>query len=383
VTQGRELLPGQISIAHAVTRPRPGIVEAEARFRGWDGKVRRVRRSAPTKGQAKALAFQAAQALLNRTEVATGNEESTLELAISTHLANLKRDARVRPQTIRIYSGAVKRICGVAGDLPISRLTPSLLARHLHEAYQGVPAQHRQALIVVKGTLRAAVAEGLINRNPAAELMPPRKKNPEPRALDAEALALLLYLLHTTATDELTGAQIPVPNVYSDLALLQAAIGGRVGEIAALEWSSTEMGEGAAVVTIAGTVVSAVAGGSYRQEFAKTARSARRIRITDPTVIQMLQRRRAERQANQNRMFAGVKGGYLSPHTINAYWRKHLKGTELQGWTTHTLRSTYVTRRALGGAPLPAVSAAVGHTSVSTTRRYYEAVDPNRIFPAE
>lgn len=383
MTQGRELLPGQISLANAVTRPRPGVVEAEVRLRGWDGKLRRVRRSAPTKGQARALAFQAAEVLLATTTATHSDGTATLRSTIETYLSVLERDARVRPQTLRDYVCAVQRLFAVAGDTAIGELTPSQLARHFHTAYQGVPSQHRQAHVVVRGALGAAVADGLIDKNPASEVKGPKKKVPEPRALTTDKVVRLLDLLQTAVQDETTGVVTRLPNVYSDLALLQVAVGSRVGEMAALEWDALRLGVDNVVLAVTGTVVSAVKGGAYRQDFPKTNRSARHIRLADPQVLEMLRRRLRERERGQDRVFPGAKGGWLSPHTIGAHWRKSLKKSELKGWTTHTLRSTYVTRRALQGAPMSSVAAAVGHTSEATTRRYYEAVDPNRVIDAE
>ncbi|WNM27362.1 site-specific integrase [Demequina capsici] len=289
----------------------------------------------------------------------------------------------MREQSLVNYRSAVKRIIATAGDAPLHDLTPSKLGALMREAYEGVPTSHRLAQTVVVAAMRRALADGVIDRDPTAGLRAaPPKRRPAPRALTPDQLRILILCLMERATD-MDGNTIRFPSTESDAAVLQQSIGARVGEVLALRWSDITFDEDAVIVSISGTVVSAVRGGARRQDMAKTSRGNRTVRTKNSTVRNMLERRRTQAGPEKIRVFSGEKGGWLSPHTVHATWRKRLADTELAGWTPHALRSTYVTNRALQGVPMEKVAAAVGHGEVATTRKYYAAVDPNRIVDAD
>ena len=56
-------------------------------------------------------------------------------------------------------------------------------------------------------------------------------------------------------------------------------------------------------------------------------------------------------------------------------WDKLLKVSEVDHVTLHDLRRTYITRLIRAGVPLPTVQKLAGHVSITTTLKYYNAVN--------
>jgi len=66
-------------------------------------------------------------------------------------------------------------------------------------------------------------------------------------------------------------------------------------------------------------------------------------------------------------------GGYL-PHTVNAIWRSVQKATGFRGTWRDATRHSFASRHIMAGESVEAVSRALNHASVDTTRKNYEQV---------
>jgi integrase len=301
-----------------------------------------------------------------------------LDITLLTRLNRVRGEGLVRPQTALLYEQAVSELIRDHGEFNLAEATPSRLGALLREVYGTRPTTHRHALGIVRAAIADAVEDDVLDRNIASELRMPKKRRPQPRALTAAQAEFLIARLHRNVLGEDGKVVGQLPTVYSDAAILQLATGSRVGEVCALRWVDLEFDDDSVVVTFAGTVVSRAA--SYRQDEPKTSASFRTLRVRDRETIAMLRRRSGDR-AHPELVFPGDKGGVLSPHTVQAHWRKARAGTELDApWVTpHVARRTFVTDAIERGWSYERTAAAAGHSDPGTSRRIYREQRPDVI----
>lgn len=304
----------------------------------------------------------------------------TLGDVVGQWLARLQAEGSLKPQTTSEYERAIRPLLRSFESASIHNLTPSELSAMLSAVYSGKPDRWRQALVVMRGALTDAVQAGIVDRNVARELRPPRKKRKPVRALNEEHVAMLINELRTPVVDPTSNAVVDrVDNQFSDAALLQFSTGARVGEICALRWNDITFEDNSVVVRFRATVISR-SGPARIQEEPKTTSSNRSLRVKSPAVVQMLRRRRAD-QTHDELVFPGDRGGILSPHTVQARWRKARAalGVDASWITPHVARRTLVTARAEQGWSFEEIARAVGHSDPGTSRRIYTEYRPSII----
>jgi integrase len=224
----------------------------------------------------------------------------------------------------------------------------------------------------MRGALADAVQAGVVDRNVARELRAPRKKRKPVRALSEKHVAQMIDALRTPIIDPVSNAVLGrEDNLFSDAATLQFLTGARVGEICALRWIDVALQEESVVITFRATVISRQ-GPARIQEEPKTAASNRSLRLKNPVAIALLARRLRD-QTHEELVFPGDKGGVLSPHTVQARWRKARVafGSEVSWITPHIARRSLVTTRAEQGWTFEDIARAVGHSDPGTSRRIY------------
>ena len=143
---------------------------------------------------------------------------------------------RVRPSTLRSYELNVRRLTPQVGHVPVSRLSPA----GIQGAYQRLEAQGLSAYTVLQAhrTLHRALSQavnwGLIQRNPAALVFPPR---PRKRQLVALSTDQLRALFASTEGDRM-----------HPLWVLLGTAGLRLGEALGLAWEDIDFQGGRVVV---------------------------------------------------------------------------------------------------------------------------------------
>lgn len=378
MTRGKSLLPGELG--EVTTRILSnGAIQADVRVGLSSGGSRRIRASAPTAGRARAVALTQAKAFAAADAAKQPQRGSVpLDVTLLTRLNRVRGEGLVRPQTAQLYEQAVADLIRDFGDFNLAEAAPSRLGALLREVYGNRPTTHRHALGILRAALADAVEDGVLNSNIASELRMPKKPRPRPRALTPAQAEFLVERLHLQIRDSDGNVVGLLSTVYSDAAILQLATGSRVGEVCALRWVDLEFDEDSVVVTFAGTVVSRAA--SFRQDEPKTSASFRTLRVRDRETVAMLRRRSFDR-SHPEFVFPGDKGGVLSPHTVQAHWRKARAGTELDApWVTpHVARRTFVTDAIERGWSYERTAAAAGHSDPGTSRRIYREQRPDVI----
>ncbi len=295
------------------------------------------------------------------------DRRATLGAVITDWLAS--RKPRLRSSTHDNYTRILKGHTGELWRIPVSRLTPAALERHLaalREAEAGgrVIQYWRQ---LVKSVLRHAVRRGIVAVSPAdgIESHPHRATVPAPWE-PGEAAAFLAAA---------QGARL---YPFFHLAL---ATGLRGGELLGLQWADVDLA--AATLKVRHTYARMPGGPELTEP--KTPKSNRVVSL-DPETVAVLEQRqqqwrderaRAERAGlwrGTDYVFAAQDGRPVS-HT---WARKELvriaDAAGVRRIRLHDLRHTYATLALLAGVQVHVVSERLGHSRVSITMDVYAGV---------
>ena len=272
--------------------------------RGPNGRKRQQWVSAATKAEAK----RKAAAIENA--VAKGGYSKPSGMAVATFLRQWLRDyasPAVRARTLQGYTAIVeRRLIPELGNIPLAQLQPGhlqafyaeLLKNGRRDGKGGLSARtvghhHR----VLREALGHGVKWGLLGRNVADSLDPPKPKKVEMRALDATGIRHLLKAAEGT--------------VYHDPILLALHTGLRRSELLALRWQDIDLNMATLSVSRA---YQRLLGGLDVFEPPKSGTGRRQVALP-PTAILNLRAHRERQEAD-----AALFGSSLRPDTRVFTW---------------------------------------------------------------
>jgi integrase len=259
----------------------------------------------------------------------------------------------------------------VIGSVPLVRLGPqhvrAVQERMLAKRASPTSVHHAQA--VLHRALEDAVRWGLVPRNVASLVRPPKMACPQMRALSAEQVARLFEIA--------TGDRLEA------LWVLAATAGMRHGELLALRWPEVDLDR--AVARVTGTLAIGPEGLTVVEP--KTARSRRQIALTDQAVNALRRHRTAQAverlQAgpaweDTELVFCDRLGRPLSAERmVRRGFRPPLKKAELPIIRFHDLRHTAATLMLGRGIHPKVVAEMLGHATVAVTLDIYSHVTPD------
>lgn len=220
----------------------------------------------------------------------------------------------------------------------------------------------RQTYTVLRSALDGAVRDGLLARNPAAQVRRPGVERQEARHLDAEAVTLVL--------------KAAVESRYHAALVLIASTGLRKGEALALRWDKVDLDAGA--LRVAATI-SRVAGQLVISE-PKTARSRRTVPLS-PAVVAMLRKHKAAQAAERLRaanqwqdsglVFTTELGGPVDPRNLLRVIEVAARAAGVADVGVHTLRHSAAVAWLESGVHIKAVADLLGHSSIAITGDVY------------
>ncbi|MEZ0352390.1 tyrosine-type recombinase/integrase [Mycobacterium sp. pR1184] len=220
----------------------------------------------------------------------------------------------------------------------------------------------RQTYTVLRSALDGAVRDGLLARNPAAQVRRPGVERQEARHLDAEAVTLVL--------------KAAAESRYHAALVLIASTGLRKGEALALRWDKVDLDAG--VLRVAATI-SRVAGRLVISE-PKTARSRRTVPLS-PAVIAMLRKHKAAQAADRLRaanqwqdsglVFTTEFGGPVDPRNLLRVIEVAARTAGVADVGVHTLRHSAAVAWLESGVHIKAVADLLGHSSIAITGDVY------------
>ena len=190
--------------------------------------------------------------------------------------------------------------------------------------------------------------EGLIERDPTADLHGPRKTQRLPRVLSRQEVARLLR--------EPKGTE---PLALRDRALLELmyACGLRVSEVTGLELGDVDLEQGMLRAQGKGSKERLVPIG--RQAIAALKVYAARGR---PVLVGV---------RSESKLFVNRRGGGLSRQGLYKIVQGHARGAGLEErMSPHTLRHSFATHLLAGGCDLRSLQEMLGHADLATTQVY-------------
>jgi integrase len=316
--------------------------------------------------------------LLNRRN--EGTYVDPTKMTVEEYLAHwlaVDVDRRVAAKTAARHHGIVQhQIVPRLGHVPMRKLT----AVHI-EAFEAdlqregyVKGRKRgqsltaQTVLHVHRTLSQALSHavktGVLFKNPAEQVKPPRPTSHEIAILTKPEVATLLRAAETT------WVYLPV--------LVAVTTGMRRGELLGLRWLDIDLN--AARLTVNRSLERVKGKTVFKSP--KTTTSRRTIALPALTVA-ALKEHRAAQAAERLRLglgkpelvFSHGDGSPMDPDSITKAFDRLIKAAGVRRITFHGLR--HISHQLMDGVHVKIVSERAGHASISTTLSVYAAFIPN------
>lgn len=286
--------------------------------------------------------------------------------------------ANLAPRTAEGYEHIIRRhIIPAMGDVLLRQLKPETLQRYYAEKLAGGRCDRKGALsprtvrhhhVTLHNSLEKAVKWGLLSRNPADAVTPPRCDRSEWNILNEDDIHRLLEAARKTS--------------YYALFYLAIFTGMRRSELLALRWCDVDLFLCHVYVN---RTLHHLRGGSIVFRPPKTAKGRRMISLS-PSVSLVLREHR-ERQKLDRAMlgtslrdddlvFCDPKGNPLLPNTVTHAWIKLVRRSGLGGIRFHDARHSHASLMLKAGTHPKIVQERLGHSSISITLDTYSHVTP-------
>lgn len=285
----------------------------------------------------------------------------------------------VKPKTYEWYRQTCElHLIPELGKIPLARLRPldlqSYFTRALSFHQRGKekrpllsPTSVRGHYRILHRALEQAVRWGLVARNVADAIDPPRAERKEMRTLDRDQAVQFLQAARETD--------------HYPLYLAAVTTGMRQGELLALQWADVDLKAGTA--SVRRTLRRASDPPVF--DTPKSAKGVRQIVLLTELVTE-LRRLRKVQAADRLRLgpeyhdygliFAQPDGRPLSPRTIYDEFKRLLSRAKLPPIRFHDLRHTHASLMLAQGVNLKVVSERLGHSTVAITGDIYSHVLP-------
>ncbi len=289
-------------------------------------------------------------------------------LTVSAFLERWLNDSvrgSVRASTYTSYEGQVRRyIIPAIGRIKLGKLTPAHI-QHLYREMQDRGLSTRTVQYthaVLRRALKQAKRWGMVDRNVAEDVDPPRLKRGEIQPLDREQTRTLLQAAN--------GDRLHA------LYVVAVTAGLRPGEMLALRWSDVDLEAGALRIN------RALSGSEFAAT--KTPRSRRKIELSNTAraALRAHRKRQLEEQMKKaglwkdhGLVFPSTVGTPLSHRNVVRSFKALLKRAGLPASTRlYDLRHTCATLLLNGNVHPKYVQELLGHASISQTLDTYSHV---------
>lgn len=282
------------------------------------------------------------------------------------------------PRTTEGYSTIVRRhIVPELGSYTLTQLKPERIQRYYGDMLDhgrsdcegGLSARTvRHHAMVLHKALETAVAWGLLARNPADAVPPPKAQRPEWHLFtDGDAR----HFLEVARSSHL----YPVFHVA-------ISTGMRRSEILALRWCDIDLERSQAYVNRA---LHQLRGGETVVRQPKTAKGRRMVALSQGTV-DVLRRHRGKSEAEaalfgraiaeDDLVFSNSNGSVVRPDNVTKTWARIAKKCNLSGVRFHDARHLHASLLLKQGVHPAVVQSRLGHASIATTIDLYSHVAP-------
>jgi integrase len=305
-----------------------------------------------------------------RGMLATGPQQ-----LLKTYLENWLEQAykpTVKLNTYVQYRSVIRHhLVPAFGNIPVQKLTPEKIRAFYRQKIDEGSKPRTVGLIhaTLHRALEDAVKQGLVARNVAKLVSPPRIDRYDAHTLTVEQAEKLLEAARGSRLDALL--------------ILALTTGMRRGELLALRWDDIDFKQG--LVSVHRTMTR-VGGYGYVEGEPKTRSSRRRI-VLPGVALEALRMHRIQQE--QIRVNAGEKwqdkglvfcdgyGGFFSPDMVLRRFDKLLDEAGLPHMRFHDLRHSAATILLVAGVHPKVVQERLGHSTVAMTLDVYSHVLPS------
>jgi len=254
----------------------------------------------------------------------------------------------------------------VLGHIQLKQLHPQAIQAYYGKACETLSArtvhhQHR----VLSQSLKYAVRQGYLGRNPAEMVDPPSPRKKVMRTLTPGEVEVLFE----NAQD----------NYYYPVVYTAVSTGLRQAELLGLRWRDIDLD----MLSISVSQVLYKRRGVCQFKEPKTSHSRRRVAMT-PKLALFLREYKAQRERLYNELgkqftlddlvFASVEGKPIDPGVLSHNFGRIVKRAGLKNVRFHDLRHTFASLMLLRGAKPKVISEALGHSSVAFTMDTYSHI---------
>lgn len=282
------------------------------------------------------------------------------------------------PRTAEGYESIIHRhLTPALGSMALTLLKPEHLQSYYSEklgsgrfdgkgALSPTTVSHHHTCL--HRALKMALKWGLISRNPADAVAPPRPKRSE---------------MHTMNEDDITRFfEFAKATPYYVLFYEAIFSGMRRSELLALRWCDVDLLLCQVHVTRS---LHHLRTGEIVFRSPKTAKGRRMVSLS-PSAVLLLQEHRDKQEAQRAKLgmplkeddliFSDLEGKSLLPDTVSHAWTKLVKRSGLEGIRLHDARHTHASLMLKQGAHPKVVQERLGHATISTTLDLYSHVAP-------
>jgi len=293
------------------------------------------------------------------------SERLTVAAYLESWLAGKR--ATLQPESARRYEGRVARLLPYIGTVKLAKLQPA----DLRKAYAAIGAEVSTTTVqlshgVLHTALKDAEREGMVGRNVAGLVTPPRRDTKEYKALRPDDARALLE----SARGE------PLEAFWT----LAITTGARLGELQAVQWGDVDTGRRRLQIRRTLAV-----DGKPIFSASNTKKNHQRTIWLAQAAVDALEAHR-DRQERQRLDAADAwteHGLVFTTGTGNPLDGRNLRGRQfpkllakagLPAMRIHDLRHSAASMLLAEGVPVKVVSEMLGHADVSTTLRIYAHV---------
>lgn len=358
-----------------------GKVQARTRYRDWDGKLRQVQATGPTRtAAARALKAKLAHRVAVAPVDTTLTADSDFAELVDYWLDDLDLEGRLASSTRNSYERNMRTLVLPAfAELSLREIGVARCDSFLKHLARRSYNWARQARVVMRLAFALAVRHEILSRNPMDHVSRLRRPPSTPTALTpAEVDAVRAAIRFWEQGQSPTG---PRPDGQLGL-IVEVMLGtsARIEETLAIRRRDVDVTSLPPTIRLAGTVVGGRNSPFVRQDHLKTSRSRRTLAL--PSFCAEAVRKRLVSLQDRSLdalLFSNRDGGPLSPHNVRRQLRSAMDLAGIEGVTPHMIRRTVATE-VNQQANVDLAAELLGHTDPKITIRHYikrsELVNP-------
>jgi integrase len=356
----------------AFTTPSAGLVLARTRQRDWDGRLRLVQASGPTKRAAeRALKEKLTKRTIMSASAGEISADSSFPKLVELWLRDLDLEGRIALSTRELYEREMRALVLPEFEhLTLREITVSRVDQFLKRMAKRSYSRAKQSKVVLGLALGLAVRYEAITRNPVLSASRLRKPESSPRSLTKDEIDSIRAAIRQWRA----GPHVHGPRPDGQIgAIIEVMLGtsARIGEVLAIRKCDVDMTAQPGTVRIDGTIISPKGLPTFRQDHPKSAKSRRTIAVPSFTA-EVIRRRLVEvaDASDDGLLFLSRNGTPLTTNNVRRQLRAILDKAGISGVTPHSFRRTVATTiDRQGGTELAAEL--LGHSSSGITIEHY------------